>query len=235
MVDPGGGTRDAATARPRETTEGSQGRPPGGSPVSRPRAFDGRDVQTARSGSVGSAAPNQEDPHGRHGRKASGRHHDPPIHDRDSRGGAREPACTHRGDALAHQRARRRPLAGRATRHDEGAGALLDDRIRLRAPRGATERAAAVHDRDRRRGHPLHPRALAARGRVAAGHDARLARLGRSSCSRPSARSPTRPRTAATPRTPSTSSCRRYPATASRASRGSSAGTRLASDSPGRS
>ena len=41
-----------------------------------------------------------------------------------------------------------------------------------------TERAAAVHDRDRRGGHPLHPRALAARGRAAADHDPRLARLG---------------------------------------------------------
>ena len=29
------------------------------------------------------------------------------------------------------------------------------------AGRGAAERAAAVHDRDRRRRHPLHPRALA--------------------------------------------------------------------------
>ncbi len=32
--------------------------------------------------------------------------------------------------------------------------------------------------RDRRGGHPLHPRAVAARGRAAADHDARLARLG---------------------------------------------------------
>ena len=36
----------------------------------------------------------------------------------------------------------------------------------------------AVHDRDRRRGHPLHPRQVAARERAAADHDARLARLG---------------------------------------------------------
>src|SRR6476469_4268196 len=41
------------------------------------------------------------------------------------------------------------------------------------------ERAAAVRNRDRRRRHPLHPRAVTARGRVAADHDARLARLGR--------------------------------------------------------
>ena len=44
--------------------------------------------------------------------------------------------------------------------------------------RGAPERAAAVHDRDRRRRDPLHPRPLAARGRAAADHDPRLARLG---------------------------------------------------------
>ena len=63
-----------------------------------------------------------------------------------------------------------------ATEYDFGAG------------RGEAERAAAVHDRDRRGGDPLHPRQVAARERVAADHDARLARLGRSSCSRPSAR-----------------------------------------------
>ena len=40
------------------------------------------------------------------------------------------------------------------------------------------ERAAAVHDRDRRGRDPLHPREVAARGRVAADHDPRLARLG---------------------------------------------------------
>ena len=41
-----------------------------------------------------------------------------------------------------------------------------------------TERAAAVHDRDRRGRDPLHPRQVAARERVAADHDPRLARLG---------------------------------------------------------
>ena len=44
--------------------------------------------------------------------------------------------------------------------------------------RGETERAAAVHDRDRRGRDPLHPRQVAARERVAADHDAWLARLG---------------------------------------------------------
>ena len=45
--------------------------------------------------------------------------------------------------------------------------------------RGEAECAAAVHDRDRRVGHPLHPRQVSARERAAAGHDARLARLRR--------------------------------------------------------
>ena len=53
-----------------------------------------------------------------------------------------------------------------------------DDRLRLAQGRGEAERAAAVHDRDRRGRHPLHPRQVAARGRAAADHDARLARLG---------------------------------------------------------
>ena len=43
--------------------------------------------------------------------------------------------------------------------------------------RGEAERRAAVHDRDRRSRHPLHPRQVAARERVAADHHARLARL----------------------------------------------------------
>ena len=60
-----------------------------------------------------------------------------------------------------------------------GARALLGDRVRLAQGRGEAERAAAVHDRDRRRRHPLHPRQVAARGRAAADHDPRLARLGR--------------------------------------------------------
>ena len=44
---------------------------------------------------------------------------------------------------------------------------------------GEAERLAAVHDRDRRARHPLHPRQVAARGRAAADHHARLARLDR--------------------------------------------------------
>ena len=51
-------------------------------------------------------------------------------------------------------------------------------RLRLAQVRGDAERAAAVHDRDRRGGRPLHPRQVAARERAAADHHARLARLG---------------------------------------------------------
>ena len=106
------------------------------------------------------------------------RHRDPALPRRDPRRADRRPAPAHRRDALAEQGARRRPLAGRAARDDRGARALLGDRVRLRADRGAAERAAAVHDRDRRGRHPLHPRPLEARGRAAADHDPRLARLG---------------------------------------------------------
>src|SRR4051794_14059495 len=122
--------------------------------------------------------PTKEDPDGSHGRTVSGRHSDPPIHDRDSRVGARGPACSHRGHAVAKQGARRRSVAGRAAGDAAGARALLDDRLRLAQVRGEAQRAAAVHDRDRRGRDPLHPRAVQARGRHAAGHDARLARLG---------------------------------------------------------
>ena len=95
-----------------------------------------------------------------------------------------------------------------------------------RSVRGEAERAAAVHDRDRRGRHPLHPRAVAARGRAAADHDPRLARLGhRAARHRRPAHRPDRSRRHA-PRTRSTWCCRPCPATASRASRPSSAGSR---------
>ena len=88
------------------------------------------------------------------------------------------PPPTHRRDELAQQGARRRSVAGRAAGDDAGARALLADRLRLAQGRGEAQRPTAVHDRDRRRGHPLHPRQVASRGRVAADHDPRLARLG---------------------------------------------------------
>ena len=66
---------------------------------------------------------------------------------------------------------------GRAARDHAGARALLGDGLRLEQVRGEAERPAELHDRDRRAGHPLHPRPLAARGRAAAHRHARLARL----------------------------------------------------------
>ena len=104
---------------------------------------------------------------------------DPAVPRRGPARGPRRPPPPHRRDAVAQQGARRRSVAGRAAGDDAGARALLGDRLRLAPVRGEAERAAAVHDRDRRGGHPLHPRAVAAPGRAAADHDARLARLGR--------------------------------------------------------
>ena len=51
------------------------------------------------------------------------------------------------------------------------------DRLRLAQVRGETERPAELHHRDRRAGHPFHPRPLPARGRAAADRHARVARL----------------------------------------------------------
>ena len=50
-------------------------------------------------------------------------------------------------------------------------------RLRLAQRRGAAQRPAAVHHRDRRAGHPLHPRPLAARERAAGDRHPRVARL----------------------------------------------------------
>ena len=58
---------------------------------------------------------------------------------------------------------------------DPGAGALLGHRLRLARLRGALRGAAALRHRDRRGRHPLHPRALGARGRPAAHRHARVA------------------------------------------------------------
>ena len=60
--------------------------------------------------------------------------------------------------ALALQGAGHRPVARRAVSDDQGARPLLGNRVRLAQGRGEAQRAAAVHDRDRWRGHPLHPR-----------------------------------------------------------------------------
>ena len=71
-----------------------------------------------------------------------------------------------------------RSVARRAAGDDAGTRPLLVDRVRLAQGRGEAECAAAVHDRDRRRDHSLHPRQVEARERAAADHDPWLARLG---------------------------------------------------------
>ena len=104
---------------------------------------------------------------------------DPSVPGRRYRRDARRFAAAYRRDALADQGTRRRSVAGCAVGGDAGARPLLDDRLRLAPVRGATERAAAVQDRDRRAEHPLHPREVGTRERVAVDHDARLAGLDR--------------------------------------------------------
>ena len=52
---------------------------------------------------------------------------------------------------------RHRCIAGRAAHDDPAARALLGDRLRLAQGRGAAQRRAELHHRDRRAGHPLHP------------------------------------------------------------------------------
>ena len=65
------------------------------SPVSNPGlstgAMCGRGVEAARCHLT--HRPPRGGPHDSHDRKASARRHDPPVHRRDSRGGARGPAC----------------------------------------------------------------------------------------------------------------------------------------------
>ena len=91
--------------------------------------------------------------------------------------GPRRPPPAHCGHALARARDRRRRLAGRAAREAPGARALLGHGLRLAQGRSEAQRLAAVRHDDRRRGHSLHPRALASSERLAADHDPRLARV----------------------------------------------------------
>jgi hypothetical protein len=127
-----------------------------------------------RAGSSG-AAHGVTTPPGRIGRP----HRDPPLPGRGSEGAARRAAPPRRRDTMAHHGVRRRPLPRRATGDRSCTGPLLDDQVRVAQVRGEAERTAAVQNRDRRRRHPLHPRALPARRGAAADHDARLARLHR--------------------------------------------------------
>ena len=157
----------------------------------------------------------------------------PTIPGRGPAGRHRRPPPADPGDALAREGDRRGSVAGRAARDDAGARALLGQRLRLPEVRGEAERAAAVHHGDRRPRHPLHPRQVAARERVAADHHARLAGLGHRDAERRRPAQPTRRRTAATRRTRSMWWFRRCPATGSPASRRRPAGTPSTSRTPG--
>ena len=83
----------------------------------------------------------------------------------------------HRAHPMAGPGARARRLAGRAARADAGTGALLGGAVRLAQVRGPAGGPAALHDRDRRSRHPLHPRPLGSRARAAGHHHARMARV----------------------------------------------------------
>ena len=63
--------------------------------------------------------------------------------------------------AASRERTRSGRLTGRPVGHDPRTGALLGDRVRLPAGRGAAECRPPVRDRDRRARHPLHPREVA--------------------------------------------------------------------------
>ena len=137
----------------------------------------GRDEQAA-CGHL-TTVPHKEDPHGSHDRKVSGRHHDPPVHDRDR---------PRRSSRTCVRASRRRAGPRRSRVDDPSQGVQLAtmqalarywaDRVRLAQVRGEAEGATALHHRDRRAGHPLRPRPLQARGRAAARRRARMARLG---------------------------------------------------------
>ena len=116
------------------------------------------------------------------------------------------------GRARSSSRTGRRGSSSRPSRRSPSSGRPSTTGARAEAKLNALPQFTTG---DRRAGGPLHPCPIAARGRAALGHDPRVAGLGRSSSSRPSGRSPTRPRTAAAPRTRSTSCCRPSPATAS--------------------
>ena len=60
----------------------------------------------------------------------------------------------------------RRRLTGRAPRHHAGPRPTLGDGLRLERMRGQAEQPAELPDRDRRAGHPLRARPLAARQRA---------------------------------------------------------------------
>ena len=146
----------------------------------------------------------------------------------------RRPAPAHRGDALAEQGACRRPLAGRPAGDDSGARPLLDDRLRLARvearlnalPQFTTE----IDGVDIHFIHVRSPHEDALPLIMTHGWPGSVIELLESvgPLTDPTAHG-------GTPRTRSTSCCRRCPATASPASRPSSAGTPAASRRRGRS
>ena len=208
----------------------------GAAQVAGPRAFDGRDLQTTRSGFVRSQTTPYQEAH-------MAIMAEKPAGDTTIRPFTIETPEADLDDLRARIAATRWPTKELVDDRSQGVQlATMQALVRywtteydFGAPRDATQRTAAVHHRDRWRGHPLHPRALAARGRAAADHDPRLARLGdRTARDRRPADRPDRARRRRRGRVPPGSAVdtRLW---LLRQSRGNSAGTRTASDSPGRS
>ena len=123
------------------------------------------------------------------------------------------------GDALARPGDGQRPVAGHTARESQAARRVLGHRLRLAEGGGEAEFPASVHDRDRRRRHPLHSRSLETSQCSACYHDAWLAGIGVRAAQDRSVRSRIRPPMAEPPRTRSTSLFPRCRATASPASR----------------
>ena len=100
-------------------------------------------------------------PASRDAARGSGGELDPPIHREHPPGGNRRASPAHRGNTLARSGNGPGPFPRRAAGEAAGARPLLGNRLRLAQGRGEAERSPAVHDRDRRARHPLHPRPLA--------------------------------------------------------------------------
>src|SRR5688500_16547996 len=124
-----------------------RGQTPWGTPVAR-RARQAAEQRRLRSVTTPHCPP-RGGPHGSHDQEVSGRHHDPPVHDRYARGGARGSACAPRRHALPGEGAGRRSVAGRAAGDDAGTRALLADGVRLAHVRGPAEGPTARTGRDR--------------------------------------------------------------------------------------
>ena len=167
--------RDAAIRTHGALPQGN----PVGNPGTRPRVCPGAEQRRGEQASYRSHPTEEGAPNVCHDRNLCRRCGGPAIHDPGRlRGGTRDAARPHHRHPLARPRTRRRLLAGRPAGGDPGTRPLLGNRVRHAPVRSPAGRPAALRHRDRRAGHSLHPRPLAARERAAGHHHPRVARLG---------------------------------------------------------